>query len=222
MIVRTFLISLYSFWLICNFQLLLSCFTIMPVKSSVSNLKRFFIGPTIQWRLSKTCLGNIYYSQSAKCKAYTFSITRNLAYFLLYSFGGTLVGEWCNYVPDIFFFSVTLFFGTFLLASSLKKFKTSNYFPSFVRWDWQHQSNLDLQIIEFQVRGIIADYAVILSILMFVAVDHHFNLETPKLIVPTEFKVLLWNTKASFLAWKFKWFLFSLHGMKIVVGSFPL
>ena len=137
------------------------------------------------------CLGNICYSQSAKCKAYTFSITRNLAYFFLYSFGGTLVGEWCNYVPDIFFFSVTLFFGTFLLASSLKKFKTSNYFPSFVRYALDFVKLIWIRLIEFQVRGIIADYAVILSILMFVAVDHHFNLETPKLIVPTEFKVLL-------------------------------
>lgn len=35
----------------------------------------------------------------------------------------------------------------------------------------------------------ISDYAVILSILMFVAVDLAFALHTPKLLVPTEFKV---------------------------------
>lgn len=84
-------------------------------------------------------------------------------------FGGSLAGEWCNYVPDIFFFSVTLFFGTFIMSSSLKKFKLTPFFPAFIR-------------------GLISDYAVIISILIFVAIDHHFNLETPKLIVPTEFK----------------------------------
>ena len=84
-------------------------------------------------------------------------------------FGGILEGEWCNYVPDIFFFSVTIFFGTFICCLTLKSFKTSRYFPNFVR-------------------SLIADYAVILSILLFVLVDHHFNLETPKLIVPTKFE----------------------------------
>ena len=150
MIVRYFLISLYSFWLICNFQLLLNCFTIMPVKSLESNLKRFFIGPTIQWRLSKTCLGNICYFQSAKCKAYTSLHVTFLNETFHYSFGGTLVGEWCNYVPDIFFFSVTLFFGTFLLASSLKKFKTSNYFPSFVRYALDFVNLITHQLLNFR------------------------------------------------------------------------
>ena len=56
----------------------------------------------------------------------------SIFFLFIFRFGGTLEGEWCNYVPDIFFFSVTLFFGTFLFASSLKQFKTSNYFPSFV------------------------------------------------------------------------------------------
>ena len=35
----------------------------------------------------------------------------------------------------------------------------------------------------------IADYAVILTIIMFVAFDYYYGLATPKLIVPTIFKV---------------------------------
>ena len=43
-----------------------------------------------------------------------------------------------------------------------------------------------------QIRSLIADYAVILTIIVFVAVDNYYGLATPKLIVPTEFKVILW------------------------------
>ena len=40
-----------------------------------------------------------------------------------------------------------------------------------------------------QVRSIIADYAVVLTLVIFVTFDHAFNLATPKLTVPTELKV---------------------------------
>ena len=79
------------------------------------------------------------------------------------------MGNACPYVPDIFFFSVILFFGTFALASTLKKFKFTPYFPA-------------------KVRSLTSDYAVIIAILVFVGVDLIFHLDTPKLIVPTEFK----------------------------------
>ncbi len=46
--------------------------------------------------------------------------------------GGHLTGHACPYVPDIFFFSVILFFGTFALAFALKKFKLTRYFPTRV------------------------------------------------------------------------------------------
>ena len=39
------------------------------------------------------------------------------------------------------------------------------------------------------MRALIADYAVILTIITFVAFDHYYGLATPKLIVPTIFKV---------------------------------
>jgi len=82
--------------------------------------------------------------------------------------GGILSYE-CKYVPDIFFLSVFLFFGTFFLCSFLKKFKFTPYFPTMVR-------------------SMITDYAVILTIIVFVLVDNHFGLDTPKLIVPTVFR----------------------------------
>ena len=47
-------------------------------------------------------------------------------------FGGHLSGLWCDYVPDIFFFSVLLFFGTFILATKLKQFKLSPFLPTKV------------------------------------------------------------------------------------------
>merc|ERR1711970_1216438 len=75
----------------------------------------------------------------------------------------------CHYSPDIFFLSVFLFFGTFFLCSFLKKFKFTPYFPTMIR-------------------SMITDYAVILTIIVFVLVDNHFGLDTPKLIVPTVFR----------------------------------
>ena len=41
----------------------------------------------------------------------------------------------------------------------------------------------------------IADYAVILTIIMFVAFDNYYGLATPKLIVPTIFKVCIIQLK---------------------------
>ena len=39
------------------------------------------------------------------------------------------------------------------------------------------------------MRKLISDFAIILAILIFVGVDMLVGVETPKLIVPTEFKV---------------------------------
>jgi len=75
----------------------------------------------------------------------------------------------CHYSPDIFFLSVFLFFGTFFLCTFLKKFKYTPFFPT-------------------KMRSLITDYAVILTIIVFVLVDGSFGLDTPKLIVPTVFK----------------------------------
>uniref|UniRef100_A0A096MBN7 Anion exchange protein n=1 Tax=Poecilia formosa TaxID=48698 RepID=A0A096MBN7_POEFO len=82
---------------------------------------------------------------------------------------GELVGEACGYVPDITLMSFILFFGTYTTSMCLKKFKTSPFFPT-------------------TVRKLISDFAIILAILIFCGVDMFVGVDTPKLIVPTEFK----------------------------------
>ncbi|XP_015277811.1 PREDICTED: anion exchange protein 4 isoform X2 [Gekko japonicus] len=83
--------------------------------------------------------------------------------------GGHLVGKSCNYVPDVAFMSFILFVGTFLCSMMLKSFKTSRYFPTMFR-------------------RLVGDFAIILAILIFCGIDAVLGLETPKLIVPSEFK----------------------------------
>ncbi|XP_047238183.1 solute carrier family 4 member 4a isoform X2 [Girardinichthys multiradiatus] len=82
---------------------------------------------------------------------------------------GELVGKACNYVPDITLMSFILFFGTYTTSMCLKKFKTSPFFPT-------------------TVRKLISDFAIILAILIFCGVDVFVGVDTPKLIVPSEFK----------------------------------
>uniref|UniRef100_A0A8C4W0W8 Anion exchange protein n=1 Tax=Gopherus evgoodei TaxID=1825980 RepID=A0A8C4W0W8_9SAUR len=81
---------------------------------------------------------------------------------------GHLVGNSCNYVPDITFMAFILFLGTFLCSMTLKSFKTSRYFPTAV--------------------SLVSDFSIILAILIFCGIDAILGLETPKLIVPSEFK----------------------------------
>ncbi|KAL6472484.1 hypothetical protein MHYP_G00186720 [Metynnis hypsauchen] len=85
-------------------------------------------------------------------------------------FGGSLVGKSCKYVPDLALLSFILFFGTYSMTISLKKFKASRYFPT-------------------KCRTLLADFAIIISILVFCALDYLMSLDTPKLHVPTEIKL---------------------------------
>ncbi|XP_051764074.1 electrogenic sodium bicarbonate cotransporter 4 isoform X2 [Ctenopharyngodon idella] len=85
-------------------------------------------------------------------------------------FGGSLVGKSCKYVPDLAMLSFILFFGTYSMTISLKKFKSSRYFPT-------------------KCRTLIADFSIIISILVFCALDYVMSLETPKLHVPTQIKL---------------------------------
>nr|QOU09173.1 csolute carrier family 4 member 4 [Lateolabrax maculatus] len=84
-------------------------------------------------------------------------------------YNGELVGKACEFVPDITLMSFILFFGTYTCSMCLKKFKTSPFFPT-------------------TVRKLISDFAIILAILIFCGVDMLVGVDTPKLIVPTEFK----------------------------------
>ncbi|XP_051733795.1 electrogenic sodium bicarbonate cotransporter 1 isoform X2 [Ctenopharyngodon idella] len=83
--------------------------------------------------------------------------------------GGQLVGPACKYVPDITLMSFILFFGTYTCSMGLKKFKTSRFFPT-------------------TIRKLISDFAIILAIFIFCGVDALVGVDTPKLIVPSEFK----------------------------------
>uniref|UniRef100_A0A8C6NCD1 Anion exchange protein n=1 Tax=Melopsittacus undulatus TaxID=13146 RepID=A0A8C6NCD1_MELUD len=83
--------------------------------------------------------------------------------------GGQLLGTSCQYVPDVTLISFLLFGGTFLSCSALKRFRSSRYFPA-------------------GVRKLVSDFAIILAILAFCAVDATLGLETPKLLVPSELK----------------------------------
>ncbi|XP_068960476.1 anion exchange protein 4 [Petaurus breviceps papuanus] len=83
--------------------------------------------------------------------------------------GGQPRGLGCHFVPDVAFFSLLLFFATFLCATILKHFKSSHFFPSMVR-------------------KVISDFSTVLAILLGCGLDASLGLSTPKLIVPSEFK----------------------------------
>uniref|UniRef100_A0A670ZU46 Anion exchange protein n=1 Tax=Pseudonaja textilis TaxID=8673 RepID=A0A670ZU46_PSETE len=84
-------------------------------------------------------------------------------------FGGELLGNNCKYVPDITLMSCILFLGTYTCSMALKKFKTSRYFPT-------------------TARKLISDFAIVISILIFCGIDALVGVDTPKLLVPSEFK----------------------------------
>lgn len=72
-------------------------------------------------------------------------------------------GDGCHYGDNVFLFSVILFFGTFVIATGLKQFKLTGFFPN-------------------SVRGFLADFAVIIGILLMTALDYFYGLPTPKLV----------------------------------------
>uniref|UniRef100_A0A8C5L6N6 Anion exchange protein n=1 Tax=Jaculus jaculus TaxID=51337 RepID=A0A8C5L6N6_JACJA len=85
------------------------------------------------------------------------------------NYGGRLVGNSCQFIPDLALMSFILFFGTYSMTLTLKKFKFSRYFPT-------------------KVRALVADFSIVVSILLFCGIDACFGLETPKLHVPSVIK----------------------------------
>ncbi|XP_062913133.1 electrogenic sodium bicarbonate cotransporter 4-like isoform X2 [Mobula hypostoma] len=122
-------------------------------------------------------------------------------------YGGSLVGKSCKYVPDLALMSFILFFGTYSLTVTLKKFKFSRYFPTKIRSLITDFSTV-ISILVFcgvdavvgletpklhvpnkiKLRKLISDFSIFTSILIFVGIDMLFGLNTPKLQVPTELK----------------------------------
>ncbi|XP_043530407.1 electrogenic sodium bicarbonate cotransporter 1-like isoform X3 [Chiloscyllium plagiosum] len=84
-------------------------------------------------------------------------------------YGGRVVGTSCGFFPDVTLMSFILFLGTYTCSMALKNFKTSPYFPT-------------------TIRKLISDFAIILAILIFCGLDALVGVDTPKLIVPSEFK----------------------------------
>ncbi|XP_036883113.2 electrogenic sodium bicarbonate cotransporter 4 isoform X2 [Manis javanica] len=84
-------------------------------------------------------------------------------------YGGQLLGNSCQFIPDLALMSFILFFGTYSMTLTLKKFKFSRYFPT-------------------KVRALVADFSIVFSILLFCGIDACFGLETPKLHVPSVIK----------------------------------
>lgn len=114
-------------------------------------------------------------------------------------YGGSLVGKSCKYVPDLALMSFILFFGTYSMTVTLKKFKFSRYFPTKVTppppvaqcletWNLNNAVSL-CACGGRQLRKLISDFSIFMSIMTFVGIDMLLGLKTPKLIVPTEFKV---------------------------------
>ncbi|GAU87511.1 hypothetical protein RvY_00343 [Ramazzottius varieornatus] len=80
--------------------------------------------------------------------------------------GGVLTGPGCSYTPDVFFFSIILFCGTYFLSYMLKGFRNEPYFPN-------------------RVRVIVSDFGVTAAIIAMTLLDFYLGLDTPKLQVPS-------------------------------------
>ncbi|XP_033208483.1 sodium bicarbonate cotransporter 3 isoform X1 [Belonocnema kinseyi] len=117
------------------------------------------------------------------------------------NYNGTMIGDHCNYVPDVFLMSIILFMGTFLLSVELKDFKNALFFPS-------------------KVRQIVSDFAVIIAILSMSALDFFVGINTPKLEVPGEFKPTLPNR--GWIIWPFQenpWWSALIAGLPAMLGT---
>ncbi|KAL4217260.1 Sodium bicarbonate cotransporter 3 [Mactra antiquata] len=98
-------------------------------------------------------------------------------------YNGTLEGPGCpesHIYPDVFFLSCLLFLGTYTIAMGLKDFKTSAYFPTFVR-------------------QIFSDFAVLISIVVMVGLDLLIGIKTPKLEVPEKFQPTRYQDRGWFI-----------------------
>lgn len=85
---------------------------------------------------------------------------------------GILEGDSCKYTRDVFLFSLVLSFGTFVLATKLKNFKSQRFFKT-------------------KIRAIISDFGVTAAIVIMVGLDILVGIDTPKLKVPSKFEPTL-------------------------------
>ncbi|XP_072623067.1 electrogenic sodium bicarbonate cotransporter 4 isoform X10 [Vulpes vulpes] len=116
------------------------------------------------------------------------------------NYGGQLLGNSCQFIPDLALMSFILFFGTYSMTLTLKKFKFSRYFPTKYSIKTKRLfrklaiCKLRGKIVCLQhkcilkVRALVADFSIIFSILLFCGIDACFGLATPKLHVPSVIK----------------------------------
>uniref|UniRef100_A0A0N4Z2E9 Anion exchange protein n=1 Tax=Parastrongyloides trichosuri TaxID=131310 RepID=A0A0N4Z2E9_PARTI len=83
--------------------------------------------------------------------------------------GGHAAGGNCYILYDKFLMSVVLMAGTFIIATTLKKARTGQYFPT-------------------KVRQIFSDFAVMIAIVIMTTLDIYMGINTPKLNVPSTFR----------------------------------
>ena len=117
-----------------------------------------------------------------KCKVYFFNEKYSNWNF---RFGGDLSYS-CKKLPNIFFFSTLLLFGTFVVITLLRGFKLIPHMPYKVA---RLYSDFYFKPNYFQIGSLVSDFSVIVSIIVFTLVDSQCALETSKLQPPTEFKV---------------------------------
>lgn len=108
------------------------------------------------------------------------------------SMGGNLTGSGCKtpeYAPNVFFLSCILFAATYTISVALKEFKNSPFFPT-------------------KIRQVVSDFSVVIAIASMTLADNWIRINTPKLFVPSEFKVFpFW------ILFSTKWILYSLPVM---------
>uniref|UniRef100_A0A5S6R108 Anion exchange protein n=1 Tax=Trichuris muris TaxID=70415 RepID=A0A5S6R108_TRIMR len=105
------------------------------------------------------------------------NITRNGTSFLYQNFtgqecediAGIATGLQCHFKPDVFSFSLLLFFGSALLALFLDNVRKSRFFA-------------------LRIREFIADFSLLITVLVMTAINYWVALPIPCLKIPTSFK----------------------------------
>ncbi|CAD5115761.1 DgyrCDS4706 [Dimorphilus gyrociliatus] len=137
-----------------------SCHCLPPSNNSFNNITDKNITDDYFYVSNSTTNNNLYVNYS------------QLNYKNCLRMNGTAIGSGCGatvYKDNIYFLSIILFAGTFIVAKCCKSFKSTRFFPE-------------------RVRVIISDFSIFIAIVVFCIVDYILDLPTPKLIVPDKFR----------------------------------
>ncbi|XP_034268127.1 electroneutral sodium bicarbonate exchanger 1 isoform X2 [Pantherophis guttatus] len=84
-------------------------------------------------------------------------------------FIGSTCGDQGPLTPDVLLWCCILFFTTYILSSTLKRFRSTSYFPTKIRY-------------------MVGDFAIFITIVTMVLIDYFIGIPSPKLNVPGVFK----------------------------------